>query len=561
MAELAIVKTEQVLSKTNVGEKSLKEKMLKAQRLFGLASSRLFHTPDYVPYAVIEVRNHFEIWPIRTENFRLSLARLFLQTAGKLPCKAVIKKASEELEWLALLAGQKREVFNRIVKLGDVIYVDLANSEWEQVKITADGWNVISCIDSPARFIRTPGMLELPRPIKGGSLKSLKNFLNIENEEAFILITSWLLGAMNPDAPFPILILHGVQGSSKSTTIEILRSCIDPSVSILRTLPKSERDLQISASKSWVQSFDNISSLSQRMSDAFCRLSTGGGCASRKLYTNDSEVILNAMRPIILGGIPNFETQNDLLDRAIIVNLPHIPKGKRRDEGKIKEAWKREMPGIFGALCDAVSAAIGNLGKVKLGTLPRMADFARFVVAAEPALPWNNGMFLKAYENNRAELVDIAIDADPAGTFVLEFMDKRDEWFGTHSELLESLKNIVPKSIQRIKEWPKSPNSLSNRLMKLEAFLIKKGIKIERKRRADKRIITLRNIGVEEKPNKTACTEESPYDDTNHPEQSYIFQDDEVKLTEVSRDEVEGDYKGGPVKIIDEPIDREQGEI
>ncbi len=81
----------------------------------------------------------------------------------------------------------------------------------------------------------------------------------------------------------------------------------------------------------------------------------------------------------------------------------------------------------------------------------RMADFARFVVAAEPALPWNNGLFLKAYENNRAELIDIALDADPAGTFVLEFMDKREEWSGTHSELLESLKNIVPKSIQRIK--------------------------------------------------------------------------------------------------------------
>jgi len=561
MAEVAIVKTKQILLKADVGEKSLKEKMLKAQRLFGLESFRLFHTPNNVPYAVIEVRNHFEIWPIRSEKFKLSLAHLFLQKTGKLPCKADIKKASEELEWLALLVGQKREVFNRIVKIDDAIYVDLVNSEWEQIKITADGWSVISCIDSPARFIRTPGLLELPKPIKGGSLIRLKDFLNVENEETFALITSWLLGAMNPDAPFPILILHGVQGSSKSTTIKILRSCIDPSVSILRTLPQSERDLQISASKSWVQSFDNISSLSQRMSDALCRLSTGGGYASRKLYTNESEVILNAMRPIILGGIPNFETQNDLLDRAIIVNLPHIPKEKRRDEGKIKEAWKREMPGIFGALCDAVSAAIGNLGKVQLGTLPRMADFARFVVAAEPALPWNNGMFLKAYENNRAELVGIAIDADPAGTFVLEFMDKRDEWSGTHAELLESLKNIVPKSIQRIKEWPKSPNSLSNRLMKLEAFLIKKGVKIERKRRADKRIITLRKIDVEEKPNKTSCSDESPYDDANHPRQPDIAQDDLVQLKEVSPDEVVGDFKREPAKITEVIIDREQGEM
>ncbi len=559
MAEAAIVKTTQIFPKADVGEKSLKEKMLKAQRLFGLESSRLFHTPNNVPYAVIEVRNHFEIWPIRTEKFKLSLAHLFLQKTGKLPCKADIKKASEELEWLALLVGQKREVFNRIVKLDDAIYVDLVNSEWEQVKITADGWKVISGIDSPARFIRTPGMLELQKPIKGGSLKTLKNFLNIENEEAFVLITSWLLGAMNPDAPFPILILHGVQGSSKSTTIKILRSCIDPSVSILRTLPRSERDLQISASKSWVQSFDNISSLPQRMSDAFCRLSTGGGYASRKLYTNDSEVILNAMRPIILGGIPNFETQNDLVDRAIIVNLPHITEEKRRLESEIKDVWKREMPSIFGALCEAVSKALGNLGKVKLETLPRMADFARFVVAAEPALPWDNGMFLKAYESNRSEFIDIALDADPAGTFVLEFMDKRDEWSGTHSELLESLKNIVPKSIQRIKEWPKSPNSLSNRLMKLEAFLMKKGVKIERERRADKRIITLRKIDVNQPQGRQSCSDNKSFFKANRTDQSDAAQDNSLELREVSESEISGGYQGEPAVIED--LAWEEGEI
>ena len=101
MTEALLVKTKPIYPKADVGEKSLKEKMLKAQRLFGLESSRLFHTPDYEPYAVIEVMNHFEIWPIRTEKFKLSLARLFLQKTGKLPYKAVIKTAAKELEWLA----------------------------------------------------------------------------------------------------------------------------------------------------------------------------------------------------------------------------------------------------------------------------------------------------------------------------------------------------------------------------------------------------------------------------------------------------------------------------
>ena len=494
MTETVLEKTKQILPKADAGEKSIEEMI---DRLFGLNSSYLFHTPDNEPYAVIKVNNHFEIWPILTYDFKLLLARRFFQKTGKLPCKNALDAGLEKLKWMALLIGQKQEVFNRIIKLGDAIYIDLVNSEWEQVEITGDGWNVIPCIESPARFIRQPGMLELPRPVKGGSLEMLRPFINTKNEESFILIVSWLLGAMNPNGPFPVLIINGVQGALKSTVIKILRSCIDPSVSISRSLPKSERDLQISARKSLVQTFDNLTSIPKQIADALCRLSSGGGLATRKLYTDDIEVILNACRPIILAGISNFTTQNDLLDRAIVINLPHMPDKKRRPESEIMDAWKCEIPRILGALCDAVSTALNNFDKVKLEAFPRMADFARFIVAAEQALPWENGMFLKAYENNRAELIDIAIEVDPVGTSVLEFIKKHNEWRGTHSDLLDTLECIVPPRLQKLKEWPKSPNILSNRLMKLEAFLNEKGVKIERERRANERIITLLKIDDE----------------------------------------------------------------
>ena len=40
-----------------------------------------------------------------------------------------------------------------------------------------------------------------------------------------------------------------------------------------------------------------------------------------------------------------------------------------------------------------------------------MADFARWVVAAEPALGWPAGSFLKAYTGNRDAIHEIALDA------------------------------------------------------------------------------------------------------------------------------------------------------
>jgi hypothetical protein len=59
----------------------------------------------------------------------------------------------------------------------------------------------------------------------------------------------------------------------------------------------------IAATNSWCMALDNISHLPAWLSDAVCRLSTGGGFATRTLYENDEETIFDAQRPIILNGI------------------------------------------------------------------------------------------------------------------------------------------------------------------------------------------------------------------------------------------------------------------
>ena len=44
--------------------------------------------------------------------------------------------------------------------------------------------------------------------------------------------------------------------------------------------------------------FDNLSSVPHWLSDALCRLATGGSFAVRQLYTDDEEVLFEATRPI-----------------------------------------------------------------------------------------------------------------------------------------------------------------------------------------------------------------------------------------------------------------------
>ncbi len=127
---------------------------------------------------------------------------------------------------------------------------------------------------------------------------------------------------------------------------------------------------------------------------------------SDSLYTNAEEQIFQAQRPIILNGISAVVTRGDLLDRAIVVTLPPIPEENRKDEATFWQEYEIARPGILGTLLDAVSVGLRRVGDVHLERKPRMADFAVWGVAAEPACPWPEGMFLRAYTGNRQGAIE-----------------------------------------------------------------------------------------------------------------------------------------------------------
>jgi hypothetical protein len=76
---------------------------------------------------------------------------------------------------------------------------------------------------------------------------------------------------------------------------------------------------------------------------------------------------------------------------------------------------------ILGALLDAVVHGLKRLPEIRLGTLPRLADFALWATACEEAF-CPAGTFLAAYSNNRATAVGSAIDADPVAAAVRRLM-------------------------------------------------------------------------------------------------------------------------------------------
>jgi hypothetical protein len=148
----------------------------------------------------------------------------------------------------------------------------------------------------------TPAPLPVPEP--DGSLSDLWPFLNI-SEKYRPLVSGWLLAALYPSGPYPILVLQGEEGTAKTTAALILRSLCDPAMVPLRAPTRDEKDFLVGAVGNWCICIDNLSGMQPWMSDALCRLSTGGGFAARTLYTDIDETSIQIERPVILNGIDN----------------------------------------------------------------------------------------------------------------------------------------------------------------------------------------------------------------------------------------------------------------
>ena len=121
----------------------------------------------------------------------------------------------------------------------------------------------------------------------------------------------------------------------------------------------------ISANNGWVLVLDNMSTVKPDLSDALCRLSTGGGFSTRTLYTDEDETIFDAQRPVILTSIKEVGTRSDLLERSLIVELPTIPEKNRRAEKTFWREFDKVRPQILGALLDVVSGAIRHLPEIE----------------------------------------------------------------------------------------------------------------------------------------------------------------------------------------------------
>jgi hypothetical protein len=452
------------------------------------ACGELFHTATGTAFADLLVDDHRETWPIRSKRFRGWLRRRYYEATGGALGAHAISSELDLLEARAQFDAPERSVHVRIAEQDGHIYLDLADQHWRAVEIGPDGWRVKQC--PPVRFRRPAGMLPLPSPEQRGSIEALLPLLNLSSRNDFVLVVAWLLATLRAGGPYPLLAISGEQGSAKTVLSKMLKALLDPNTAPVRALPREERELMIAANNGHLLAFDNLSGLPTGLSDAFCRLASGGSFAVRQLYTNDDEVLFQAARPLLVNGIEDVVSRPDLADRGIFLTLAPIGEQQRRSEAELWREFARARSGILGALLDAAVRGLQTLPGIRLISSPRMADFALWATACEPAL-WPAGTFARAYDGNRRAAVEAIIETDPVAICIWRLMADGGSWTGTASDLLRAAATLAGEG--KSADWPKNPSAFAGRVRRAQTFLRMLGIEISfnREGRAGTRTIRI----------------------------------------------------------------------
>lgn len=460
-----------------------------------LRAMDLVRTPSGDFYAVVRQNGHREVMGLESSALRDVVAARCFAAHGIVVGDTTVKNALGVVRNDLRTNGRVEEVYIRIGQHEDGrVFYDLADDARTIVEIGPDGWDD-DVSDPPVLFRRAPGLRTQVRPERGGCIEELRGFLNT-TWVGFALAVGFMLAALHPSGPYPILVLSGEHGSAKTTTTKVIRKLLDPVKALTRSLPRNERDLVISATKSRILAFDNISRITGDLSDALCRMATDSGFSTRQLWTDEGEKVFEVKRPAILNSIVDVATRADLLDRAFIVECPEIEDEKRRTEREFWRRFEEVKPRILGVLFDAVSAGVRRLDEVELDSMHRMADAMQWIQACETGLGWEEGTFARVYDENQQEKHNIALASSPTGDAILDFMASRDEFKGSAKSLLRKLREQEnPDGISGDPGLPSSARGLVAELKRLSKNLAAVNIKYDRGKTNGRRWVSLENVG------------------------------------------------------------------
>ena len=438
-----------------------------ALELFTLVQSsdgRLYAVENGGPNVVIPLKGD--------KGLRQRLAREYYTRTETTPGGSALSDALTVIEGRAS-AEPETPIGLRVAPWRTGFVLDLGEPSGRVVIVQPGHWHLVA--SSPVLFRRSKltGPLPVPVPPGTGTLAGLRRLLNVD-DAAFRLIVAWLVAALWPDIPHPILVLLGEQGTAKSTAARFAVRMVNPSTAPLTTPPKDIEQWAVTAAASWTVALDNLSTIPGWFSDSLCKAVTGDGVITRTLYADDDVTVKTFRRVIVLTAIDAGALAGDLAERMIPIELQTIPKTARRPEADIEADFTTTYPTALGALLDLAAAVLRHPPR---RPPDRTTPHGR--LRPHPGRPRHRHRVDhpdRLHSPAPARANTAVLDADPFATAILALINGQAVgWEGTAAELLETLtapatrpgmahhpprpvRTPTPHHPRPTNRWPRRPN-------------------------------------------------------------------------------------------------------
>jgi hypothetical protein len=414
------------------------------------------------------------------------LPRIMRETEGRVARREDLKAVADAL---AADADSVRHLHTRYARHAGNVYVDLKAGR--VVEVTPRGWAEIPAADAPVLFRPNNVSLELPSPVRGGSLDDLAAYLKPCEPASARLRAAWVVLAMLPDVSRPILETTGDPGAGKSTDQGLIKRLIDPSVGDLLTLARGTflQNLLFHA----VPIFDNLQRVDADTSDDLCRAVTGAAFQRRALYTDEDQIVRSYKRAVAINGVAVPGERADLQDRVLPIKLTR--GGRRRTDAELHASFDEAWSVLLGAVLDALSAALRRFDPHAEPPAFRLADWALYAKGVYEHAGWPHlADDLAGVENMRSEAV---IDGSPVARAIMRMISTTlnfKEWKGEPAALFTKCRDMA-EDLGDLAIFPRGANTFSGRLGEAAHALEERGILVERVRVNGRRQVRITRQG------------------------------------------------------------------
>ncbi len=465
---------------------------------------RLIEEQGHIPFrstegeAFIQIPNKvsFVNYPLKSEYYQMWLRNLYYQTYNRGSRNDMIQAVMETLVAKAHCQGKEYPVYNRFAFHEGHLYYNLADRD--STVLCVDESGIKCCSEPPVRLITRKNIRPQPMPQKGKSFRKLMNkYYHFASMSDRILHNVILIVRLITGIEQPIVIYKGGKGSSKTTSMEMDKRCLDISSNNVTVMPKNEEDFLLLLESQDIVCLDNMDSITKSQANIFCQVVTGATAVKRKKYSDSELCEINIKSVVYMNGIHLLSDRSDFLDRCVFLNMKAISSEKRRSKKDVMEEFEADKPCILYRMFECLSRAMEIEPLIEVNIDDRLLDFLKWGCAVAEAMGYGQEKFLEAYQKNRTRLNEELLEEDEVAGAVMDYLEESGNFEGTMSELSAELFDMLYEKGMYASNKIKQANHLSRRLKELETGLHNVGICVEIGKNNGKRFVKISRENTE----------------------------------------------------------------